>query len=94
MAAGPGYATSVGVPSALAHRWRVIEILDGSMMVGGRVLTVGGMAYNDARTIYGAEAAGAAGSDFLMVRRAWARNNLVTTDEDVEAAVGRGVTNS
>ena len=37
----------------------------------------GTMAYNDARTVYGAEAAGPDGCEFLMIRRAWAETHIV-----------------
>ncbi|ONH28012.1 cupin domain-containing protein [Pseudofrankia asymbiotica] len=69
-------------------------ILRGSAAVGDQEVGVGGMAYNDARTIYGAEAAGPEGCDFLMIRRAWARNTVVATDEDVARAGAQGVVNS
>ncbi|OLO25799.1 hypothetical protein PZ61_0235795 [Streptomyces sp. MNU77] len=69
-------------------------ILRGSATVGDQEVGVGGMAYNDARTIYGAEAAGAEGCDFLMIRRAWARNTLVPSAADVAAAEAEGVVNS
>jgi ferredoxin len=69
-------------------------VLAGSASVGGEELPVGGLAYNDARTIYGAEAAGADGCDFLMIRRAWAKNNVMLTDEAVAEAVSSGITDS
>jgi hypothetical protein len=66
----------------------------GEMMVGGEPVAVGGYGYNDARTIYGAEAAGPEGCEFLMIRRAWAKNNVMLTDDEVDQAVGNGITNS
>jgi quercetin dioxygenase-like cupin family protein len=54
-----------------------IRILEGSANFAGRELGPGAMAYNDARTVYGAEAAGADGCDFLMIRRAWAVTTIV-----------------
>ncbi|MWA03316.1 hypothetical protein F8568_023635 [Actinomadura sp. LD22] len=71
-----------------------ILIQRGSATVGDQEVGRGGMAYNDARTIYGAEAAGPDGCDFLMIRRAWARNTVVATDEDVVMAEAGGVVNS
>jgi len=54
-----------------------IMVLRGSMNVGERTLGPGECAYNDARTIYGAEAAGPDGCEFLMIRRAFAVTTLV-----------------
>ena len=54
-----------------------VMVLKGSMNVGDRTLGVGECAYNDARTIYGAEAAGPEGCEFLMIRRAFAVTSLV-----------------
>jgi quercetin dioxygenase-like cupin family protein len=54
-----------------------IMVLKGSMNVGERTLGPGDSAYNDARTIYGAEAAGPEGCEFLMIRRAFAVTSLV-----------------
>ena len=54
-----------------------ITVLRGSMNVGDRTLGPGDCAYNDARTIYGAEAAGPDGCEFLMIRRAFAVTTLV-----------------
>ncbi|WP_433598291.1 hypothetical protein ACQPXH_21260 [Nocardia sp. CA-135953] len=69
-------------------------ILRGSAAVGDQEVGSGGMAYNDARTIYGAEAAGPDGCDFLMIRRAWARNTVVATAEDIAKAEADGIVNS
>jgi hypothetical protein len=44
---------------------------------GGQEIGPGAMAYNDARTIYGAEAAGPDGCEFLMIRRAFAVTTIV-----------------
>ena len=86
----PGYT--------FARHWHTegefILILRGSATVGDQHVGTGGMAYNDARTIYGAEAAGPEGCDFLMVRRAWARNTVVMTDADVARAEAEGIVNS
>jgi hypothetical protein len=51
-------------------------VVRGSMKIGDRTLGPGGCAYNDARTIYGAEAAGPDGCDFLLIRRAFAITTL------------------
>ncbi|MBV9662234.1 MAG: cupin domain-containing protein [Acidimicrobiales bacterium] len=77
-----------------------IMVLAGSMMLAGRPAGPGTMAYNDARTVYGAEAAGEEGCEFLMIRRAWAENHIVrdgdTVPDDVidtggdEVAAARG----
>jgi hypothetical protein len=56
-----------------------IMILKGSANFAGQEIGVGAMAYNDARTIYGAEAAGPEGCEFLMIRRAWSKTTI--TDE-------------
>jgi hypothetical protein len=69
-------------------------VLAGQASVGGADLGVGGIAYNDARTIYGAESSGPDGCDFLMIRRAWARNHVMLTEEAVVEAVASGVTDS
>jgi len=61
-----------------------IMVLRGSMQVGDRVLGVGDSAYNDARTIYGAEAAGDDGCEFLMIRRAFAVTTLVDESPHAE----------
>jgi redox-sensitive bicupin YhaK (pirin superfamily) len=86
----PGYT--------FARHWHTegefVLILRGSATVGDQEVQVGGMAYNDARTIYGAEAAGPEGCDFLMIRRAWARNTVVATDADVVQAEKQGIVNS
>jgi hypothetical protein len=54
-----------------------ILILKGSANFAGQYIGPGAMAYNDARTIYGAEAAGPDGCEFLMIRRAWAKTTIV-----------------
>jgi len=54
-----------------------IMILKGSAVFGGQEIGPGAMAYNDARTIYGAEAAGPEGCEFLMIRRAFAVTTIV-----------------
>jgi redox-sensitive bicupin YhaK (pirin superfamily) len=81
-----------------ARHWHTegefVLVLRGSATVGDQEVPVGGMAYNDARTIYGAEAAGPEGCDFLMIRRAWARNTVVATDADVVQAERQGIVNS
>jgi quercetin dioxygenase-like cupin family protein len=57
-----------------------IMILKGSMLLAGQTAGPGTMAYNDARIVYGAEAAGADGCEFLMIRRAWAETHIVSDD--------------
>lgn len=57
-----------------------IYVLRGSMLLAGRPSGPGTMAYNDARTVYGAEAAGDEGCEFLMIRRAWAETHVVTPE--------------
>jgi hypothetical protein len=54
-----------------------IMILKGTAVFGGQEIGPGAMAYNDARTIYGAEAAGPDGCEFLMIRRAFAVTTIV-----------------
>ena len=54
-----------------------IMILKGTAVFGGQEIGPGTMAYNDARTIYGAEAAGPEGCEFLMIRRAFAVTTIV-----------------
>jgi len=54
-----------------------IMILKGSAVFGGQEIGPGTMGYNDARTIYGAEAAGPEGCEFLMIRRAFAVTTIV-----------------
>ena len=54
-----------------------IQILRGSAIFAGRVLNPGDMAYNDARIVYGTEAAGPEGCEFLLIRRAWATTTVV-----------------
>jgi len=66
-----------------------IMVLQGSMRVGERTLGPGGCAYNDARTIYGAEAAGPDGCEFLMIRRAFAVTTLVDDDPGDHDVAGR-----
>jgi hypothetical protein len=87
---GPGFT--------FARHWHTegefMLILRGSAIVGDQPVGPGGMAYNDARTIYGAEAAGPEGCDFLMIRRAWARNTVVPADADVARAEAEGIVNS
>jgi len=65
-----------------ARHWHTdgefVMILSGTANFAGRHLGTGDMAYNDARTVYGAESAGPRGCDFLLVRRAWAETNIVT----------------
>ena len=58
-----------------------IMILKGTAVFAGQEIGPGAMAYNDARTIYGAEAAGPNGCEFLMIRRAFAVTTIVE-DED------------
>jgi uncharacterized cupin superfamily protein len=60
-----------------------VLILNGSADFAGNVLGPGAMAYNDARTVYGAEAAGPEGCEFLMIRRAWAHTTMVNGPDDV-----------
>ena len=57
-----------------------IMILKGSANFAGRLIGPGEMAYNDARTVYGAEAAGPEGCEFLMIRRAWSKTTLVDAE--------------
>jgi quercetin dioxygenase-like cupin family protein len=64
-----------------------ICILRGSMNLAGRAAGPGTMAYNDARVVYGAEAAGEDGCEFLMIRRAWAENHIVNSPDDVPEGV-------
>ena len=63
------------------RHWRTdgefIQILRGSAIFAGRVLNPGDMAYNDARIVYGTEAAGPEGCEFLLIRRAWAVTTVV-----------------
>jgi quercetin dioxygenase-like cupin family protein len=54
-----------------------IQILRGTAIFAGRTLHPGDMAYNDARIVYGSEAAGPEGCDFLLIRRAWATTTVV-----------------
>jgi len=54
-----------------------IQILKGSAIFAGHVLNPGDMAYNDARIVYGSEAAGPDGCEFLLIRRAWAVTTVV-----------------
>ena len=54
-----------------------VLILAGSANFAGLDCGPGTMAYNDARTVYGAEAAGPDGCEFLMIRRAWAETHIV-----------------
>jgi hypothetical protein len=54
-----------------------IMILKGSANFAGQTIGPGAMAYNDARTIYGAEAAGPDGCEFLLIRRAFAQTTIV-----------------
>lgn len=86
----PGYV----FPSHWHTEGEFIMILRGSATVGERQVGVGAMAYTDARTIYGAEAAGPDGCDFLMIRRARARNTVVATPAEVAAAERDGIVNS
>jgi quercetin dioxygenase-like cupin family protein len=60
-----------------------IRVLRGSADFAGNLLGPGAMAYNDARTVYGAESAGPEGCDFLMIRRAWAFTTMVNGLDDV-----------
>jgi quercetin dioxygenase-like cupin family protein len=64
-----------------AHHWHsegeFVVVLKGSMTIGDEEVGPGGMAWTDARTIYGAEAAGPEGVEFLLFRRAFATTNLV-----------------
>ena len=53
-----------------------VRVLSGSANFAGRELLPGSMAYNDARVVYGAEAAGPEGCDFVLIRRAWAETHL------------------
>jgi hypothetical protein len=55
-----------------------VMVLKGSMRVGDRELGSGGTAYNDAFTIYGAEAAGPEGCEFLLIRRAFAKTTMAS----------------
>jgi hypothetical protein len=86
----PGYV----FPSHWHTEGEFILILRGSATVGDRQIGIGGMAYTDARTIYGAEAAGPDGCDFLMIRRARARNTVVATPAEVTVAERDGIVNS
>jgi hypothetical protein len=54
-----------------------VMILKGSANFAGQLIGPGAMAYNDARTVYGAEAAGPEGCEFLMIRRAWSKTTIV-----------------
>jgi hypothetical protein len=54
-----------------------ILMLKGSANFAGQMIGPGAMGYNDARTVYGAEAAGPEGCEFLMIRRAWSRTTIV-----------------
>lgn len=81
-------------PSHWHTEGEFILILRGNATVGDGRIGVGGMAYTDARTIYGAEAAGPDGCDFLMIRRARARNTVVATAAEVAAAERDGIVNS
>lgn len=60
-----------------------IYILSGEAHFGSATLGPGGMAYADARCLYGAETAGDKGCEFLLIRRA---NSLTTVM--VEASSG------
>lgn len=64
-----------------ARHWHTdgefVMILAGTANFAGRELGPGAMAYNDARTVYGAESAGPEGCDFLLIRRAWAETHVV-----------------
>ena len=86
----PGYV----FPSHWHTEGEFILIVRGSATVGDCQIGIGGMAYTDARTIYGAEAAGPEGCDFLMIRRARARNTVVATAAEVAAAERDGIMNS
>jgi hypothetical protein len=55
----------------------MLVILKGTANFAGKIIGPGAICYNDARTIYGAEAAGPEGCEFLMVRRAYARTTVV-----------------
>jgi quercetin dioxygenase-like cupin family protein len=63
------------------HHWHsegeFVVVLKGSMMIGDEVAGPGTMAWTDAHTIYGAEAAGPEGVEFLLIRRAFATTTLV-----------------
>jgi quercetin dioxygenase-like cupin family protein len=60
-----------------------ILVTRGSMNLAGAARGPGAMAYNDARTVYGAEAAGPDGCEFLMIRRAWAETHIVDGPDDL-----------
>lgn len=64
-------------PAHIHTEGEMIVVLKGTAVVGGRELGPGTIAYNDAQTVYGAEAAGPEGCEFLMVRRAYARTTIV-----------------
>lgn len=64
-------------PAHVHTEGEMIVVLKGTAHVGGRELGPGEIAYNDAHTVYGAEAAGADGCEFLMVRRAYAKTTVV-----------------
>jgi hypothetical protein len=57
----------------------LVVILKGSATFAGHELEVGDIAYNDSRSVYGSEAAGPEGVEFLMVRRA--RSRVTVVDE-------------
>ncbi|MCX4095679.1 cupin domain-containing protein [Nocardia sp. alder85J] len=54
-----------------------IVVLEGTMTIGGHEAGPGAMAWTDANTVYGAEAAGPDGVEFLLFRRAFATTTLV-----------------
>jgi quercetin dioxygenase-like cupin family protein len=66
---------------SFARHWHTdgefVLLLSGTANFAGHEIGPGAMAYNDARTVYGAEAAGPEGCEFLMVRRAWAETHIV-----------------
>ena len=65
------------VAEALAHRRRVDHDPEGQGRLCSPEIRPGTMAYNDARTIHGAEAAGPGGCEFLLIRRAFAVTTIV-----------------
>lgn len=54
----------------------LIIVVKGTANFAGHDIGPGAIAYSDARTIYGAEAAGPDGCEFLLIRRAYAQTIL------------------
>lgn len=66
-----------------------VRILSGSANFAGRELLPGAMAYNDARVVYGAEAAGPDGCEFVLIRRAWAETHLPGGEGEIDVPTDR-----